>query len=78
MPLIMDLQGSMSNYRSALDILDQLAAADPTNADARRLLALGYKKVGGAQEVGAIFFFFGKVLRIEPRNEECLQRCPNP
>jgi len=46
-----DVQGAVSNFRSALDILQRLSTADPANADASRLLALGYKKVGGAQEV---------------------------
>jgi len=40
----------MDNYRSALATIQDLSAADPTNADARRLLATGYQKVGGAQE----------------------------
>src|SRR5581483_4873698 len=37
-------------YRSALEALGDLSAADPTNAEALQLVALGYRKVGGAQE----------------------------
>ncbi|HZW05314.1 MAG TPA: hypothetical protein VFF58_00260, partial [Candidatus Nitrosotalea sp.] len=45
-----DMQGAMSSFRSALDVAEKLSAADPTNTDASKLVALAYKKVGGAEE----------------------------
>lgn len=45
-----DLRAAMNKYRSALLTIQDLSAADPTNAEARRLLAMGNQKVGGAQE----------------------------
>jgi eukaryotic-like serine/threonine-protein kinase len=45
-----DPKDGMNQYRNALGILEEFSASNPTHADARRLLALGYQKVGGAQE----------------------------
>jgi non-specific serine/threonine protein kinase/serine/threonine-protein kinase len=45
-----DLKAAMNKYRSALLTLQDLSANDLTNADARRLVAMGNQKVGGAQE----------------------------
>ena len=43
-------QEGINEYRRSLGILEELSANDPTNADASRLLALGYQKIGGTQE----------------------------
>lgn len=45
-----NLQDGMDRYRNALGLLDEISASDPTNAEVLRVLALGYQKVGGAQE----------------------------
>jgi tetratricopeptide (TPR) repeat protein len=45
-----DLKSAMNNYRSALPVIQDLSTADPTNADARRLLATAYQKMGSALE----------------------------
>jgi serine/threonine protein kinase/tetratricopeptide (TPR) repeat protein len=45
-----DREEGINQYRNALGMLEEVSASDPTNADIRRLLALGYQKVGSAQE----------------------------
>ena len=40
----------VKEYHNALGILEELSVSDPINADIGRILALGYRKVGGAQE----------------------------
>jgi non-specific serine/threonine protein kinase/serine/threonine-protein kinase len=43
-------QEGLNDYRRTLGLLEELSANDPANADASRLLALGYQKIGGALE----------------------------
>ncbi len=45
-----DLKTTLNDYRGALQTLADLSAADTTNADDLRLVATGYRKVGGALE----------------------------
>ena len=40
----------LQEYRDLLRTLEQISSADPTNAEARRLVAYGYRKVGGVLE----------------------------
>lgn len=45
-----DEKEGVNEYRNALGILEEISVSDPTNADIGRILALGFRKVGGAQE----------------------------
>jgi eukaryotic-like serine/threonine-protein kinase len=72
-----DEKEGVGEYRDALGILEELAASDPANADFSRVLALGYQKVGGAEEEtnpGEALKNYAKAASI---NERLMKADPN-
>lgn len=67
----------VKEYHDALGILEELSVSDPTNADIGRILAVGYRKVGGAQEEmnpGEALNNYAKAAAI---NERLMKADPN-
>jgi len=70
-------QHGLTEYREALSIEQELYATDPSSADAGHLLALGYEKIGGAQEESNPRAALRNYAQAAAINERLLRADPN-